>query len=59
MYQIAQRLGISESTVHGWRKGHEPRHSTGVAVLTIHTEICGAEATQNRCSGKNVYSTME
>lgn len=53
-YRIAALLGKEWSTVQGWNEGKEPRHSSGVALLTLHTRYCGAQATQKRQSEAKV-----
>lgn len=48
-YRVALLLGMEWSTVQGWlNDGKEPRHSSGTALLQLHTRYCGAEATQKR-----------
>lgn len=46
----AALIGVEWSTFQGWRSedGCEPRHSQGVAILAMHTAVCGAELTAAR-----------
>lgn len=39
--RIALILGVDRATVQGWDKS-EPRHSTGQALIELHTQICPA-----------------
>ena len=45
---ICKILGLSWSTLQGWRTGCEPRHSTGSSLLLIHAKYCGTELTKQR-----------
>ncbi len=47
-FGIARAMGVSWSTLQKWRKGSEPRHSTGSALLGLHRQICGTEINQQR-----------
>jgi hypothetical protein len=47
-YRLANILLATASTVQGWRKGSEPCHSYGVAILEVHTRFCGGERTAQR-----------
>ena len=47
-YQVAEILETEPSTVQRWAEGSEPRHSTGMAILTIHARFCGETITQLR-----------
>lgn len=45
----AHLIGVPWSTYQFWMEGEgEPRHSQGVAILKLHTAICGAELTSHR-----------
>lgn len=45
----AMLVGVPWGTYQMWMASEqEPRHSQGVAVLTLHTAICGAELTARR-----------
>lgn len=46
----AQLIGVEWSTYQGWMSdtGAEPRHSQGVAILAMHTAVCGVELTEKR-----------
>lgn len=49
LYRVGIRLGKEWSTVQKWRReGWEPRHSDGVAILRLHTEVCGQDVTLKR-----------
>lgn len=42
-------IGVPWSTYQRWMAGEgEPRHSQGVAILALHTTVCGAELTRQR-----------
>lgn len=47
-YRVAALLGMEWSTVQGWLRGQEPRHSTGQALLELHRRYCSPQATQKR-----------
>lgn len=55
IYEVAKRMGKSESTVQSWYRGHEPSHSNGAALLEFHTYACGEDATKKRCTEIVVY----
>lgn len=56
LYKIAKILGKSETTVQGWyHQGKEPSHSNGAAILSLHSAVCGQDATQKRCAPEVVY----
>lgn len=44
----AKAIGVAWSTYQRWFDEAEPRHSDGVALLAMHTAICGAELTRQR-----------
>lgn len=48
LYQVAKIIGRSESTVQSWRKGHEPSHSHGEALIELHIKTFGLAATDRR-----------
>lgn len=42
-------LGVAWSTYQHWMEGRaEPRHSEGVAILAMHSAVCGEELTKVR-----------
>ena len=47
-FGITRVLGVSWGCLQGWRRGHEPRHSTGSSLLLIHAKLCGPDLTQQR-----------
>lgn len=55
IYMAAKKLGRPETTVQSWAAGHEPSHSHGAALLQLHTQVCGEEATKKRCTEEVVY----
>jgi hypothetical protein len=47
-FDICRQLGVGWSTLQGWRKGSEPRFSTGSGLLMMHAKICGTRLTKQR-----------
>jgi len=45
---ICKILGVGWPAVQGWRRGCEPRFSTGTGLLLVHSRYCGAEKTKQR-----------
>lgn len=44
----ARALGLEWDTYRSTLRGHEPRHSTGAAILELHGRYCGEAATRRR-----------
>jgi hypothetical protein len=48
-YRQAMIIGVGWSTFQRWlEEGAEPRHSYAVAILSMHTSVCGEPLTQAR-----------
>ena len=46
---IARALAVPLTTVASWKSGnHEPRYSSGEALLLLHQAVFGEEYTKNR-----------
>lgn len=45
---VAVLIDRQRSSVQRWRDGVEPKHSVGVAILTLHTRYCGESLTNQR-----------
>lgn len=43
-YKVAITLCTDHPTAYSWEKGSEPRHSYGAALLVLHRNVCGLEA---------------
>lgn len=49
LYKAAQIIGKPLNTVMSWHSGkHEPSHSSGAAVLLLHSAVCGEDLTKER-----------
>lgn len=56
IYKAAKILGKPETTLQSWNTGkHEPSYSHGAALLSLHSAICGEDATKKRCTEEYVY----
>jgi len=47
-FDTCRMTGVGWSTLQGWRKGCEPRHSAGNSLLLVHAKHCGSTLTQQR-----------
>lgn len=43
---VSRRLHVPKSTVIGWKRDHEPRHSDGERLIALWCEVMGMERDQ-------------
>lgn len=39
LYELASEVGVSKSTVHGWKSGAEPKHGDGESLVAFWCRI--------------------
>ena len=53
-WDMCLALDIPWSTFSNYRKGSEPKHSTGSAILLMHSKVCGIDLTKQRIAEASV-----